>query len=239
MIRTLIIMSVWYNNRTQRVCNMYASEANLLFVIKCILKINPYTLVFSAMSISVFYFGFAIRICESPLQRDKDNQLFHNMLNSMWNIIITMTTVGYGDYFAQTHLGRFVIFFVCMWGVFIVSMMVITLNNTLETSNLENKAIVVVQRLQIKNEMKQYAAFVLTSTIKTYLLNRKQQLTKDFKKQFQIKLRFYLHQLKIAQRQYRDMTDENLTEEMLDLQKVQKKISQVKSYKIISEILPK
>ena len=80
----------------------------------------------------------------------------------MWNIIVTMTTVGYGDMSAKTHLGRFVIFFVCIWGVFIVSMMVITLNNTLETSSLENKAIAVLDRLQLKGEMKENAGMVLT-----------------------------------------------------------------------------
>lgn len=68
----------------------------------------------------------------------------------MWNIIVTMTTVGYGDYFAKTHLGRFIIFFVCIWGVFIVSMMVITLNNTLEITTLESKAIAVLERLDLK-----------------------------------------------------------------------------------------
>lgn len=61
-----------------------------------------------------------------------------------------MTTVGYGDYFAQTHLGRFVIFFVCIWGVLIVSMMVITLNSTLQIEPLESKAIAVLERLDLK-----------------------------------------------------------------------------------------
>lgn len=55
----------------------------------------------------------------------------------MWNIIITMTTVGYGDYFPITDLGRFIIFIVSIWGVTIVSIMVVTLITTLSTSSLE------------------------------------------------------------------------------------------------------
>lgn len=63
---------------------------------------------------------------------------------------MTMTTVGYGDYYAQTHLGRFVIFFVCIWGVLIVSLMVLTMNSTLLISHMECKAIAVLDRLDLK-----------------------------------------------------------------------------------------
>jgi hypothetical protein len=42
-----------------------------------------------------------------------------------------MTTVGYGDYFPKTILGRCTIFVTSIWGVFIVSLMVVALTNTL------------------------------------------------------------------------------------------------------------
>jgi potassium intermediate/small conductance calcium-activated channel subfamily N protein 2 len=48
-----------------------------------------------------------------------------------------MTTVGYGDFYARTDLGRLVIFIVCIFGVFVVSMMVVTLTNSLITTSLE------------------------------------------------------------------------------------------------------
>ncbi|EAR86593.2 small-conductance calcium-activated potassium channel protein (macronuclear) [Tetrahymena thermophila SB210] len=233
IVRTLLMMSVWYNNRTQRVCSMYACEADYLFVIKCIMETQPYILITSAMVISIFYFGYMIRICEAPLYRNQqDGQLlFYSFWNCMWNIIVTMTTVGYGDYYARTHLGRFIIFFVCIWGVFIVSMMVITLSNTLNITTLEKKAIAVLQRLHLKGQMKHHAAHILTLLAKIGLANRKGKFEGQFKKQTQIRLRKALNEFKIAQRQYRSIGDENISEEMgrqfdflrEDLKEIQKK----------------
>lgn len=57
----------------------------------------------------------------------------------MWVVILTMTTVGYGDYFPRTTPGRIVAFLVCVWGVYIVSLTVVALNNILTPSKLESK----------------------------------------------------------------------------------------------------
>ena len=48
-----------------------------------------------------------------------------------------MTTVGFGDYYPNTHLGRFVIILASFWGVFLVSMTVVTLTNSSEFSIAE------------------------------------------------------------------------------------------------------
>ena len=62
--------------------------------------------------------------------------------NCIWCIIITMTTVGYGnifyvkftgDYFPASLPGRVIMFITSIWGVFIVSMMVVALTNTLQS----------------------------------------------------------------------------------------------------------
>ena len=47
--------------------------------------------------------------------------------NSMWCVIITMATVGFGDFVPKTHLGRFIAILSCVWGNFLISLMVVSL----------------------------------------------------------------------------------------------------------------
>lgn len=42
-----------------------------------------------------------------------------------------MTTVGYGDYFPRTLIGRIIDVVLVIWGTFVVSLMVVVLTNTL------------------------------------------------------------------------------------------------------------
>ncbi|KAL4449849.1 hypothetical protein ABPG74_008222 [Tetrahymena malaccensis] len=216
IVRTLLTSSVWYNNRTQRVCNMYAVEVDYLFTIKGIMETYPYALIISALTISILYFGYMIRICEAPLYRNQtDGQLLlYSFSNSLWVMLVTMTTLGYGDYCAKTSLGRFITFMVCIWGVFIVSMMVITLSKTLELTSLERKSIAVLQRLRYKQLMKDHAANSLTILAKIGLANRKGLLQGLYKKELQAKLRNALNKFMKALRAYKSIVDININEEM-------------------------
>lgn len=49
--------------------------------------------------------------------------------------------VGYGDVYARTMLGRTVSLFVCIWGTFVVSIMVVTLTGILTMSSPEEKVV--------------------------------------------------------------------------------------------------
>ena len=54
--------------------------------------------------------------------------------------MVTMMTIGYGDVYPKTVMGRIIGMIVCFWGVFIVSIFVVTLNNMLTFSANEEKA---------------------------------------------------------------------------------------------------
>lgn len=58
----------------------------------------------------------------------------------MWNVIITLGTVGYGELFPKTLFGRVVGVTICFWGVIILSIFVVTINDFLEFSMNEDKS---------------------------------------------------------------------------------------------------
>lgn len=69
-------------------------------------------------------------------EREVDDN-FRNITLAMWNVIITLTTVGYGDYYPKTNFGRFIGIITAFWGVFFVSLFVVALTNTLDLEESE------------------------------------------------------------------------------------------------------
>lgn len=93
-IRTTLMNSYWHSNRTDRVCSLYACNADYWFTIKSLMRHKPFLLNYTAMILLILIFGYALRICESPLNRlDDSSNDFSSYWNSMWCVIVTSTTV--------------------------------------------------------------------------------------------------------------------------------------------------
>ena len=81
-----------------------------------------------------------IRIIEGPLILiDADNMDYTVIQNCIWNVVVTMTTVGYGDYYPKTNLGRFIMIASVLTGTTLVSFMIVALNNFMKFSNHQLK----------------------------------------------------------------------------------------------------
>lgn len=65
----------------------------------------------------------------------------------MWNVLVTMTTVGYGDIYARSHLGRLIAIITAFWGTLNMSLFVVSLNNILAFTFSESKSYNLLQRI--------------------------------------------------------------------------------------------
>ena len=57
-----------------------------------------------------------------------------------------MATIGYGDIYPSTNLGRTVAIFCAFWGAFAFSMLVVTLEKTFTLTRYQGRAYVTINR---------------------------------------------------------------------------------------------
>lgn len=97
---------------------------------------------------------------------------FDHLYNSMWLVVITMTTVGYGDIYPRTHFGRFFGVVACLIGMLLVSYLIVGMS-TLYDFQLpqERKAYLKIKKLTATDHLRSKAANVL----KTALRYKRQQ----------------------------------------------------------------
>ena len=108
--------------------------------------------VFWSFFFSLIQLSLALQIFE----REMDSN-HKNLTTNMWNVIITLTTVGYGDYYPKTNIGRLIGILTAFWGVFFVSLFVVALMNALTLSESEMRAFIILNRLFTRNILKETA----------------------------------------------------------------------------------
>jgi len=137
VIRTMIIHTPYYNNSAHRLFMFTKSQCSYTFVARCLMKNYPLQIMLGIFVALVFFFAYLLKISERPLnyailmrERQTDPNFFilydlSDYTNCAWLLIVTMTTVGYGDYTPKTISGRTIIVAACLMGVMTVSLIVI------------------------------------------------------------------------------------------------------------------
>lgn len=85
--------------------------------------------------LTIIILSYTIKIIEGPVQSD-----YLKLENCVWNILVTMTTVGYGDMYPITSLGQVAIIIVSICGSLFTSILTVSLQSLLEMSIHESNA---------------------------------------------------------------------------------------------------
>ena len=141
---------------SQYMCRKYSFQNSLLYCLKCFAQYKPIQLYISGFLIILFTMAYAVRIFERPA-----NDILDNYIDALWLIIITMTTVGYGDITAKTLGGRIISMISCLSGVFLTSMIIVTITNFLNLEPHEKRMLEDLEKTENLEEKKNLAKNII------------------------------------------------------------------------------
>lgn len=174
--------SRWTTHHSKEVCKSHGARGSPLFAVKAILKEKPFHLLIPLILLSVVVFSAAIRIFErSFVDSSSAGQDYSYIWNAMWMVMLTMTTVGYGDFFPKTHQGRFIAVLSCIWGIFLISLMVVTLTNFLLFTNEESRSFNYINRVKALEKSKKFAKLYIKSQLERFLYYKRSKKDPNFK----------------------------------------------------------
>ena len=161
-----LLINDFMDLETQFLCRKYNFQISKLFCIKCLAEYSPIKLYMLAFILILLCTGYSIRIFERPA-----NNILDNYIDCLWYIIITMTTVGYGDITAKTVGGRIFSILSCLGGSFLTGMIIVTISNFLELETYEVKILNLLDKsyyLEEKKKLSQQIIIKYIEIIKKY-----------------------------------------------------------------------
>ena len=153
-------MTKWSSLTAENVCEKYVCQANSSFAFKALQKEYPFITLTIIFVLTCICFGFSLRVFELHYWETKQEILqdWTYEWNAVWCIFVSMTTVGYGDFFPKTHLGRIIVIIACIVGTYFVSMMMVFMTQKSILNDTEFKSYKLVARLKLRKEIKSIQA---------------------------------------------------------------------------------
>ena len=148
--------SISYSQRSFRIAKMNGVKLGLKFPFKANMADNSLKINVSLFMICLLVFSYDLRIYERYFDELNENNL-GNYLNNLWCIFITMTTVGYGDISPKSFFGRLISVVTCMFGVFLVGLVVISVTSYFNLEGIESNVYKIILKSKKMEKRNKYA----------------------------------------------------------------------------------
>lgn len=173
--------SIWSSDHAERKCEKYVCQADYNFTFRAMQKENPFTILSSIFILTCACLGISLRNFELHYWESKPI-LFQNWRyhwNAIWCIFVSMTTVGYGDFYPKTHFGRFIIVLSCLIGIYFFSMMMSIYSRKSLLSETEVKAYKLITRVKLREEIKNLESYMIYHSLQMLILKKRKNIKQN------------------------------------------------------------
>lgn len=163
------ICSQYFSGRADRVCKMMGKRLDLFFSFKCIfIRYKAIMLIYSFIIISTIL-AYLIKIANLPVTQRPN---FNNLGDYYWYVVITMTTVGYGDIYPDTTVPRVIGCGCAIAGSVVVALIINFFNEIISLKSEEKKTLQFLQKVNDREElMKAFANYYKAHML--FVINKK------------------------------------------------------------------
>lgn len=151
MLRVIFVFKAYFgysNYRTQfckKICNEHRFYPGNWFILKLKLVRQPVITVMSLFVASVIIFSMLFLIFETEyIMTASLESIDRPVFTSIYFTMVTLSTIGYGDYSPSSLEGRIVIMMASIWGAILLSLFVTVVSGLFDMSSDEQKAIELV-----------------------------------------------------------------------------------------------
>jgi len=157
IFKFLMTISYFKTSRAARTCRMYGESNSYLFALRCLFNKYPIRFVSIMFFSGMLFFTVAIRIFERTFDSanrynnfdpSSNGNSFVDIETSAWCVIITMLTVGYGDFFPKTVFGRIYAVSEVVTGLLVTSLVTAAFFQNLELDSSQSKVFILMQRME-------------------------------------------------------------------------------------------
>ena len=149
---------------TRMYANLNHVELTQSLQLRMLLQQAPVRLLGTATVLLLGMFGFALQLVERRINHDLDH-----FSNGLWLALVSMTGIGYGDFYPQTILGRLLATVAFCWGATMAALGVLYVMRTANLSESEIRVQHVLVRATKYESLKQAAAAYIQAAWAAYL----------------------------------------------------------------------
>ena len=169
LIVIVAICSEFYSARADRVCKMMGRQLDLLFAFRALfIRYRPLMLGYCSIIICSIL-AYMLKVINQPLPMQSN---FKNFGHFFWFVVVTMTTVGYGDVIPKTTTGRVIGCTCAMAGTVVVALIVSFFNSKISLTAEEKNSLKFLNKVNDKENIMKASAIYFRANM-LYVINRK------------------------------------------------------------------
>ena len=208
IFKLYLVSTTSYTQRSFRIAKINNASLGLTFPFKANMTDSSLLINIELFIMCLFVCSYDLRIFERYFDEYNDSNL-GNYLNDLWCVFITMTTVGYGDIYPKSLFGRIIIIISCMFGIFLIGLMVVSVTSYLNIVGVEYNIYSILLKANTMEERNKLAFKSIAQYLKSIkeVNKRKSVLSKDdFMKKIipnhKKQINNYLDNFKIAESEF-------------------------------------